>query len=440
MGEAYFAVDENDNIICKNGNFITNGVICECSYDTTIKDETFRWQPERVRADKLTANIYNTAVTAWELINNPITKIKLGGGGGIGSVGGVGGSGIGGVGGVGQISSEGTNLENITYYSSNQNTDYYTEPFKKFGNFVKRYIIERALTGYIKPKVLDLGVGKLGDLDKYARAGVRTLIGIDINEDNINNVKDGASTRIMNLSKNTPEIAKLADKTMLLVGNSTKNIANGETVRDDINRYYIDILYGRAKGNTPKLRKMEGVGIDKFDMVCCMYAIHYMMNSEYDLDNFLRNVSENLLDQGYFIGTCLNSDAILDEMGGRSEIKGVIDGKTVFLIKKKSDDPKDYKTITVGNKINVFFETFGGAYDENLVSIKYLKERAKIHSLKLVDYKSYLEEPGNLLSMYEASDYKMATKNANSINNSNAMTTWAKFNCYFMFQKVRKVD
>ena len=117
-----------------------------------------------------------------------------------------------------------------------------------------------------------------------------------------------------------------------------------------------------------------------------------------------------------------------------------VDGKTVFLIKKKSDDPKDYKTITVGNKINVFFETFGGAYDENLVSIKYLKERAKIHSLKLVDYKSYLEEPGNLLSMYEASDYKMATKNANSINNSNAMTTWAKFNCYFMFQKVRKID
>ena len=283
----------------------------------------------------------------------------------------------------------------------------------------------------------------MGDLDKYTRSGVHTLIGIDINADNMNNPEDGAPTRIINGSKGAPAIAKLAEKTMLLVGTGTKNIASGESVRDNINKYYIDVLYGRAKGNTPKLRKMEGVGLDKFDMITCMYAIHYMMNSEYDLDNFLINVSENLLDQGYFIGTCLNGDAVLSELGSKSEIKGVIDGKTVFLIKKTSDDTKAYKNITVGNKINVFFETLGGAFNENLVSFPYLKEQAKKHSLKLVDYKSFLEEPGNLLSMYEASTgnwLKDAKYNANEIRNSNAMSTWAKFNCYFIFQKVRKVD
>jgi len=456
MGEAYFEVDLNDNILCKNGNFITNGVICECSYNKKNKnknsnsnsnsnsvDEKFCWEPERVRADKTSPNIYNTAVAAWELINNPITKDKLSG---IKKIKTMYTEGINN--GLSDRINDGittdiiedTNLENITYYSSNTKTEYVTNPFKELANFVKRYIINKALTGYIKAKVLDLAVGQLGDLDKYARAGVHTLIGIDINEDNINNL---APTRIMDLSKHAPAIAKLAEKTMLIIGTGTKNIANGESVRDNINRYYIDILYGRAKGNTPKLRKMEGVGLDKFDMVSCMYAIHYMMNSEYDLDNFLRNVSENLLDQGYFIGTCLNGDAILSEMGSKMEIKGVIDGKTVFLIKKKSDDPKDYKTISVGNKINVFFETFGGAFDENLVSIQYLKERAKSHSLKLVDYKSFLEEPGNLLSMYEGSDeswLKNAKSNAQTIRNSNAMSTWTKFNCYFIFQKVRKVE
>ena len=291
--------------------------------------------------------------------------------------------------------------------------------------------------------MLDLSIGKLGDLDKYTRAGVHTLVGIDINTDNMNNPEDGAPTRMINYSKNTPAIAKLAERTMLLVGTATKNIVNGESVRDNINRYYIDVLYGRAKGNTPKLRKMEGVGLDKFDMITCMYAIHYMMNSESELDNVLMNVSENLLDQGYFIGTCLNGDAVLNEMGIRSEIKGVIDGKTVFLFKKVSDDPKEYKNITVGNKINMFFETFSSAFNENLVSFPYLKERAKSHNLKLIDYKSFLEEPGNLLSMYEASkeDWVINPKgNAQTIRNSNAMTTWAKFNCYFIFQKVRKVD
>ena len=449
MGETYFEVDENDNIVCKNGSFITNGVICECSYNKKNKDETMRWKPERVRADKSAPNSYNTAVTAWELINNPITKDMLSDKKKL-SI-------------TGEAKEVEINLEKVVYYSSNENIKL-TNPFKLFANFVKRYIIDRGLSGYIKPKVLDLAVGKLGDLDKYARAGVHTLVGIDINEDNINNQKNGASTRIMEMSK-IPAIAKLAEKTMLIVGTATKNISNGESVYDNINKYYIDVLYGRAKGNTPKLRKMEGVGIDKFDMITCMYAIHYMMNNEDELDNFLINVSENLLEQGYFIGTCLNGDAVLSEMGGKDELKGIIDDKTVFLIKKVYEDTtaksnvksksktnakstgvnrKDsYNNISVGNKINVFFETFGGAFDENLVSIQYLKEKAKKHNLKLVDYRSFLEEPGNLLSMYEASteDWIVNPKgNAQAIRNSNAMATWAKMNCYFMFQKVRKVD
>jgi hypothetical protein len=400
-----------------------------------IRDVDMRWKPERVRADKTFPNVYNTAVTAWELINNPITKEELSGSSSVGSSS---------VGSASGTTDGNTNIENIAYYSSNTKTKYLTNPFKELANFVKRYLIDRGLTGYIKPKVLDLAVGKLGELDKYTRAGVHTLVGIDINSDNMNNPDDGAPTRVINsIKRGAPAIAKLAEKTMLIVGTATKNIANGDSVRDNINRYYIDVLYGRAKGNTPKLRKMEGVGLDKFDMISCMYAIHYMMNSENDLDEFLMNVSENLLDQGYFIGTCLNGDAVLSEMGSKTEIKGVIDGKTVFLIKKKTDDPKDYKNISVGNKINVFFETFGGAFDENLVSIPYLKEKAKKHSLKLVDYKSFLEEPGNLLSMYESTTdkwLKNAAGNAEIIRNSHAMTTWAKFNCYFMFQKVRKVD
>ena len=435
MGETYFEVDGNDNIVCKDGSFITNGVICECSYNKRNKDETMRWKPERVRADKSAPNSYTTAVTAWDLINDPITKDMLSDKKKL-SI-------------TGEAKVVEISLEKVAYYNnSNENTLYLTTPFKLFANFVKRYIIDRGLSGYVKPKVLDLAVGKLGDLDKYTRSGVHTLIGIDINEDNINNQKDGASTRIINMSK-TPAIAKLAEKTMLIVGTGIKNISNGECVRDNINKYYIDVLYGRAKGNTPKLRKMEGVGIDRFDMISCMYAIHYMMNNEEDLDNFLINVSENLLDQGYFIGTCLNGDAVLSEMGNKDELKGIIDDKTVFLIKKVYESKEDnhkkdyYKNISVGNKINVFFETFGGSFNENLVSIQYLKEKAKKHNLKLVDYKSYLEEPGNLLSMYEASTedwVKNPKGNVQAIRNSNAMTTWAKMNCYFMFQKVRKVD
>jgi hypothetical protein len=437
MGEAYFEVDKNDNLVCENGDIITNGILCECAYDIDNErlnsNEQFRWKPQRIRADKTAANAYGTANAAWSLINDPITKEKLcclkekdndkGNGKGKGDENNKGNE---------TITIKEVNLETATYYTSNKNMEVLTAPLNDFASYVKRYLIERWLTGYIKPKVMDLAVGKLGDLDKYTRAEVHTLVGLDITEDGINNEKDGAATRMMNVSANNPAVAKLAEKTILLVGTSVKNIANGDCVRDNINKYYLDVLYGRAKGNTPKLKKMAGVALDGFDMITCMYAIHYMMNTESDLDSFLQNVSENLLDQGYFIGTCLDGMSILKEMGRRNEIIGDIDGKTVFFI-RKNDDDEAYKDITVGNKITVFYEKFAGYFPENLVNISYLKEKAKGHNLKLIEFRTFLEEPGNLLSQYAASNMK----NERLIKQSEAMMTWAKFNCYFVFQKIR---
>ena len=324
------------------------------------------------------------------------------------------------------------------YYSSKDKTDLSVKPLNKFNNFVKDYLISRALSGYTKPNVLDLAVGEFGDLDKYIKNGVNHLLGIDINEHNLNNPSKGAATRIMNASLkfNNSQYSKFAEKVMLINGTGTKNIANGDCVFDNLNKYYIDVLYGRAKGNTPKLRKMEGVGLDSYDLITCMYAIHYMMNDETSLDNFLRNVSENLLDQGYFIGTCLDGMEILKALGHQKEITGDIDDKRVFYIRKESEDD-DYKTITVGNKIEVFFETFATSFTENLVSISYLEEKAKQHNLKLVEFKGLLDEPGNMLSKYATDGNYMGKENAKKIKESNAMMTWSKFNSYFIFQKVR---
>ena len=184
---------------------------------------------------------------------------------------------------------------------------------------------------------------------------------------------------------------------------------------------------------------MESVALDGFDVVSCMYAIHYMMNNENDLDNFLRNVSENLLDQGYFIGTCLDGMSILKDMGRKNEIEGIINDKTVFLIRKIDSMADNYKEITVGNKVEVFFETFAGTFPENLVNMTYLRQKAKEHNLKLMEYKTFLEEPGNLLSQYDVISGDNS-KNAGKIRKSDAMMTWSKYNAYFVFQKVRDSD
>lgn len=414
MSETFFEVDNNDNVICENGDIINDGQIIECSYNVTIKDEQYRWYPHRVRADKNDPNNYLTAVTTWKLINNPITKHHL-------------------CGKHSNTNNDGIDvLDNVTYYIDNKHTVILTKPLNDFNGFVKQYLINRILGGYVKPRVMDLATGKGGDIFKYVSAGVHTLIGIEIGYDGLNNPVDGAATRIINASKSNPAVAKLADRTLLIVGNATQNIANGDCVRDNLNKYYIDVLYGRAKGNTPKLKKLEATANDQFDCITCMYAIHYMMNNEHELDNFLRNVSENLLDQGYFIGTCLDGMSILKTMGANVEISGIIDGKTVFLI-KKLDYQKDKEEITVGNKISVYYEKFAGQFTENLVNMSYLKERAKEHNLQLIEYKTFMEEPGNMLSQYEHVD----SKNAKKIRDSDAMTIWGQFNAYFIFQKIR---
>ena len=72
-----------------------------------------------------------------------------------------------------------------------------------------------------------------------------------------------------------------------------------------------------------------------------------------------------------------------------------------------------------------------------MVNKSYLKEKAKTHNLKLVEFKPFLEEPGNMLSKYEVDGDKTSRDNVRKIRSSNAMMMWAKFNSYFIFQKVR---
>jgi len=437
MSETLLLVDKNDNIICENGDIIADGLTVECGYRKHLKNEQLRWQPQRIRPDKV-ANGYLTAFTTWRLINNPITKEQLSGWN------------------IRKYTQDDqTNddqtidqkqpvittdlLAGITYYANFAGNTLLTQPLKDFNNFVKKMLIEKALSGYVKPRVMELAAGKLGDLHKYISCGVNTLLGIEIGYDNLNNIVDGAATRFLEHTKLNPAYNKLADRTILIVGDTTKNIATGDCVYDNLNKYYLDVLYGRAKGNTPKLKKMESVALDGFDVVSCMYAIHYMMNNENDLDNFLRNVSENLLEQGYFIGTCLDGISILKDMGRKNEIEGIINDKTVFLIRKIDSMEDNYKEITVGNKVEVFFETFAGTFPENLVNMTYLRQKAKNHNLKLMEYRTFLEEPGNLLSQYDVVRGDNS-KNALKIRKSDAMMTWSKYNAYFIFQKVRNSE
>jgi len=315
--------------------------------------------------------------------------------------------------------------------------------------------------------VLDLGCGKVGDYLKYVNYGVKALVGIDLSHDNLNNKFDGAATRILKNIAKTPATKALADRTLLINGSFTKSLASGDAGADMLAKYYLDVLYGRVKPNPaqqPRHQKFYNMAVDGFNVVSSMYVIHYAFGNESDLDTYLENVSSSLKDQGYFIGTCLDGNSILDNLnaaGRHGKLEGMMDDKTIWMISRDVENPdssgemydagmaletkthmiiNEYTTnsphiIGPGNKINVYYETINTTSQENLVDIKYLEYKAKAYGLKLVETRLFTEEPGSMLTDFISSKTPNAAEYVDEIKRDPALTQWANWQRYFVFQK-----
>ena len=211
----------------------------------------------------------------------------------------------------------------------------------------------------------------------------------------------------------------------------------------------------------------------------CNYAIHYSLGNFQDINSFFENVGQNLRPQGYFIGTCLDGNMILEELNNSGGyIEGRVNGNIVWFINGRdtlissgatlydengqtlSDMPitkystKEAHLIGPGCAIESYFETFNTISRENLVDIRYLEHIARDYGLKLVDTRTFLESPGNLLSEWEATfdpakkpkpgvvkggddaETQTVQQMVSEIRKEKALNTWSKFQRYFVFQKL----
>ena len=409
-----------------------------------IDSDAQRWRAMRVRRGKR-PNKLGVCLDIWALIHAPVTI---------------------------DIITKGLTVADDTgdlnYYLSTS-SDYKTATtgLNRFNNFCKGMILQKYLESLTNPKVLDLGCGKVGDYLKYVNYGVKALVGIDLSHDNLNNKFDGAATRILKNIGKTPATKVLADRTLLINGSFTKSLASGDAGTDMLAKYYLDVLYGRVKPNPaqhPRHQKFYNMAVDGFNVVSSMYVIHYAFGCEADLDTYLENVSSSLKDQGYFIGTCLDGNSILDNLnaaGKQGKLEGIMEDKTIWMISRDMDNPEslgevydagmgletkthmiinEYTTdsphiIGPGNKINVYYETINITSQENLVDIKYLEYKAKSYGLKLVESRLFTEEPGSMLTDFIGSKIPNAAEYVEEIKREPALTQWANWQRYFVFQK-----
>ena len=120
-----------------------------------------------------------------------------------------------------------------------------------------------------------------------------------------------------------------------------------------------------------------------------------MFENDTTLNNFIKNVDSVLKVDGYFMGTCLDGFLVSEKLKDKDEIKGEMNGKTLWMIQKKYNEfnkyDKNKPLENVGKQISVYVETINQLIDEYLVDYELLKYKLgqyNIRPLKDVDLKA----------------------------------------------------
>ena len=374
-GDVFGKGTEGGILLSEEKEYFEDNMIVEFRYDPT-RDGAWKWIPLRVRYDKTTelrsghrnyGNAYHTANSNWHSIHNPISQSMI------------------------------TTGENIPEVSFTQNDVYYNRKTRESNtqglrNFHNLYVKRRLILAVSNPgnRLLDLACGKGGDLSKWRLGGLKFVLGIDVNRDNITNQIDGACSRYLGDSKkygdNMPQC-------LFFTGDSGKNIrTTGEAFASQKERDYVHAVFGQGAKNPndlpPGVFKAYGVGEDGFDVTSIQFAIHYLFSDEVTLHNLLRNVSDCTHVGGYFIGTTYDGATVFEKL--RTKQKGESwtimrnGNKMAEIIKQYNDDIFHDDEHSIGMQIDVYQDSINKVFPEFLVNFKYLIQLMDQYGFSLV--------------------------------------------------------
>jgi len=254
------------------------------------------------------------------------------------------------------------------YYAQNNAVRLKKYPFQIFHNrVVKDKLIMAACPAIIKKaktmegSLLDLGAGTGGDSLKWKLGLLKNVVGIEI-------VKE--SVEIARATYMSHKGAK--PNTTFIWGDSSKLIFPD----------YDTALDGYNKG----LLKKVILSKNQFDVVSMQFAIHYLFENEIKLRSFLQNVSDNLKNGGYFIGTSMDGSRVFDLLQGlKKPAEGIVGDDILWKIEKKYSATMkwDAKKPMLGHKIEVYINTIGIPHEEYLVNYAYLEEILKEYGFEL---------------------------------------------------------
>lgn len=430
------------------GTPIRDMSIVEMRYDPA-RPQGWRWVPIRIRADKMerymrgkiegTLNSLLTANGVWESIHDPITRGMITTGAEVPTI-------------------QELEILQAAMPSMAITTKYYERKaqkhdLKKVGglrSFHNLYIKEELLYGSVLKEpgttLIDLTVGRAGDLGRWVRNKAGFVLGVDSAGINITDPQDGAYSRLLKLKRDRMKqhIQEPLPPMFFVIADSSKNLKTGEAGASPVEQNMLRaVLAGNPTGDVPQLVLASGAGAleSGADSIVCMYAIHYFFESEVKFNGFLKNIADNLKQGGYFAGTNFDGEKVfelLQQTKKGDSYSGMDEGTPLWEITKEYDaDELPTDNSGFGFKIDVEFISIGSKHSEYLVPWDLLVSKMKSIGCELVpneDLKKLgLKKSTNL---YEES-YKMATtgKDAKKYPMSDAVKQFSFLNRWYIFKR-----
>jgi hypothetical protein len=420
--------------------------IVEMAYDPA-REPGWRWYPLRVRHDKTerlqrgilarTLNGEAVAESVWNSIHDPITlsMIRTGAEEPTAEE-------------VAAIQASRAGMEDVgKKYYERRAPEQDLQAVRGLRDFHNRYIKEDIL---LKPvlrgggkRLIDIGCGKAGDLQKWRRNNVGFVLGIDPAGENIRNPKDGAYARYFETLKR----GQLAPM-VFAIGDASQPMKDGTAGSTPEERDILRAVFGVApEGAVPPFLETKAAGALRTgaDLITSMFTLHYFFESAEMLNGLIGNINDTLKVGGYFVGCCFDGRRVFDMLRpmarGQSKV-GKSGEKLLWTITKEyeaNDLTTDDESIGLG--IDVEFISIGSKQREYLVPFDLLVAKLKAIGLDLLtgtEAKAIglpgAEVKSGSTNLFDSS-YAVATKGNNKFTMDSSVKEYSFLNRWFVFRR-----
>lgn len=352
---------------------IEDNTIIECVRDV----DTGRWKVLRTRYDKTHqyrvlgrpqfGNDINVAENIWTNIHNPVTEEMIRN--------------------VTSSPPDDTYEDDLYYRDALEARDRVLRDVYSFHNKIKEKLYQANLKQ--DDTLLELAVGRGGDLHKWRKIKPSKVVGIDLSSSNLESTKQGACVRYLNelkKSKLPPVLFIQADMTQPLMQQENR---------------YLRILNKQEPATTPYLEKF--VGLTEFDVVSCQFAIHYACESEETFRKFVGNLTAHT--KGIFFGTCMDGAAVYSLLLGKQTHIFRADNQVFGEVSKEYEDGTSW-TEDFGRTIVVKLESFEKPQKEYLVPFGKVTNILKENGFELVATSMFADDYASQTEFVFSADHQ----------------------------------